>query len=69
MMDEQFPHTGSKPLAGTCLHDWQGQDSPYVVAEVCAICKLFRYKPSSTADWEYRAPIPVGGMRPSKPDV
>ena len=63
MMDEQFPQTGSKPLAGTCLHDWQGQESPYVVAEVCAICKLFRYKPSPTADWEYRAPIPVIGLK------
>ena len=63
MMDEQFPQTNSKPLAGTCLHEWQDQESPYAVAELCAICKLFRYKPRSTADWEYRAPIPVIGLK------
>jgi len=31
-----------------------------VVAQVCAVCKLYRYKSSATADWEYRAPIPFG---------
>ena len=67
MMDKQYPQTGSKPLAGTCLHKWRDQESPYVVAEVCSLCMLFRYKPGSTADWEYRAPIPVVGVRPSEP--
>jgi hypothetical protein len=65
MMDEHIPPTGSKPLAGTCLHDWQEQETPYVVAQVCAFCKLFRYKPGPTADWEYRAPIPVVGVKPT----
>lgn len=63
-MDEQFPQIVPKPLAGTCLHDWQEQESPYVVAQACAFCKLLRYKPSATADWEYRAPIPVVGVKP-----
>lgn len=49
-----------KPLAGTCHHQWQSQKSPYAVAQLCGLCKLFRYKTSATADWEYRAPIPVG---------
>jgi hypothetical protein len=49
-----------KPLAGTCHHQWQDQESPFVVAQLCAACKLFRYKSSATADWEYRAPIPIG---------
>ena len=69
MNDEHFPQIASKPLAGTCLHTWQIQESPYVVAEVCSLCMLFRYKPGSTADWEYRAPIPVVGARPSEPGV
>ena len=69
MMDQQFPESVSKPLAGTCLHNWQAQATPYAVAQVCALCKLFRYKASSTADWEYRAPIPVVGVRPSEPGV
>ena len=49
-----------KPLAGTCHHRWEDQESPYAVAQVCTLCKLFRYKASVTADWEYRAPIPFG---------
>jgi hypothetical protein len=51
-----------KPLAGTCHHQWQDQQSPYAVAQLCEVCKLFRYKTSATADWEYRAPIPVGQL-------
>ena len=51
-----------KPLAGTCQHQWQKQPGPYAFAQVCAVCKLFRYKSSRTADWEYRAPIPIGRM-------
>ena len=49
-----------KPAAGTCHHRWQEQKSQYVVAEICALCKLYRYKASATSDWEYRAPIPFG---------
>lgn len=51
-----------KPLAGTCHHQWQDQQSPYAVAQLCKVCKLLRYKTSATADWEYRAPIPVGQL-------
>jgi len=58
--DDQPP----KPLAGACHHKWQDQKAPYVVAQVCSVCKLFRYKSSRTADWEYRAPIPVGRITP-----
>jgi hypothetical protein len=49
-----------KPLAGTCHHRWENQKSPYAVAQLCKICKLFRYKTNATADWEFRAPIPIG---------
>jgi hypothetical protein len=51
-----------KPLAGTCQHQWQNQRSPYAVAQLCSICKLFRYKTNVRADWEYRAPIPIGKL-------
>jgi hypothetical protein len=54
----------AKPLAGSCNHQWQDQESPYAVAQVCAICRLLRYKTSPTADWEYRAPIPIGKLSP-----
>lgn len=54
----------TKPMAGTCQHQWQNQESPYVVAQLCTICKLLRYKASLTADWEYRAPIPMGRLAP-----
>lgn len=47
-----------KPLAGNCQHAWEHQRSPYAIAQLCKYCKLFRYKASLTADWEYRAPIP-----------
>ncbi len=52
-----------KPFAGSCHHQWRDQESPYVVAQVCEVCKLYRYKSSATADWEYRAPIPFGRLR------
>ncbi|PYV30976.1 MAG: hypothetical protein DMG22_18750 [Acidobacteria bacterium] len=52
-----------KPLAGACVHEWTPTQSPYAVAEVCGLCKLFRYKAGPTADWEYRAPIPIPRMR------
>jgi hypothetical protein len=52
-----------KPLAGTCHHRWEDQESPYVVAQVCTQCKLYRYKASVTADWEYRAPIFIGPIK------
>jgi hypothetical protein len=48
-----------KPLAGNCKHVWQNQKSPFLIAQVCQHCKLFRYKSSLRADWEYRAPIPI----------
>lgn len=59
-IDESSLLEQKKPLAGTCHHQWQNQESPYVVAQVCVVCKLYRYKSSVTADWEYRAPIPFG---------
>ncbi len=60
-MDQPWNTTAeNKPLAGHCQHRWQAQQSPYVVAQVCALCKLYRYKAGLTAYWEYRAPIPVG---------
>ncbi len=51
-------HDNEKPLAGYCQHAWQPQESPYAIAQLCKYCKLFRYKATQTADWEYRAPIP-----------
>ncbi len=51
-----------KPLAGACPHDWQDQKSQYLVAQICKLCKLYRYKTSKTADWEYRAPIAFGNF-------
>ena len=60
MMDESTLAEPNKPLAGTCHHKWENQEGPYTVAQLCAECKLFRYKTSVTADWEYRAPIPFG---------
>jgi hypothetical protein len=52
-----------KPLAGACAHEWVPTEGPYKVAEVCRLCKLFRYKAGATADWEYRAPIPIARVR------
>jgi hypothetical protein len=59
-MDETVLPEPKKPLAGTCHHKWQKQAGPYVVAQVCELCRLYRYKSSATADWEYRAAIPYG---------
>jgi hypothetical protein len=56
-----------KPLAGSCQHTWQNQQSPYVVAQVCALCRLFRYKAALTSDWEYRAPIPIAQLPSDMP--
>jgi hypothetical protein len=53
----------AKPLAGTCQHQWQDQQSPFILAQVCLRCRLFRYKASLTSDWEYRAPIPIAQLR------
>jgi hypothetical protein len=61
---EPFP---AKPAAGSCQHKWQNQESPYILAQVCALCRLFRYKASLTADWEYRAPIPIAQFPPDEP--
>jgi len=60
MMDETILPEQKRPLAGACHHQWQKQEGPYAVAQLCAVCMLFRYKTSVTADWEYRAPIPFG---------
>jgi hypothetical protein len=47
-----------KPLAGKCEHQWLDQESPFLVAQLCEICRLYRYKVAPISDWEYRAPIP-----------
>ena len=60
MQPEKPSDNQRKPLAGTCHHQWENKESPYVVAQLCKVCKLFRYKIGVTADWEYRAPIPIG---------
>jgi len=52
----------AKPVAGYCHHQWQDQESPCILAQVCALCRLFRYKAALTADWEYRAPIPMAQL-------
>jgi len=59
-IDDSILPEQKKPLAGACHHNWQNQEGPYAVAQVCDLCKLYRYKSSTTADWEYRAPIPFG---------
>ncbi len=56
-----------KPLAGSCPHVWQHQQSKYLVAQVCTLCKLYRYKTGYGADWEYRAPIPFPRTASSGP--
>ncbi len=58
-MNFEFPDPAvTKPLAGTCQHRWQKLESPLYQAQVCELCKLYRYKAAQSADWEYRAPIP-----------
>lgn len=47
-----------KPLAGSCEHQWEDQESAFLVAQVCKVCRLYRYKVAPISDWEYRAPIP-----------
>ncbi len=64
MKRKALPESESKPLAGNCAHVWQNQKSPYIVAQICRLCKLYRYKTGRTADWEYRAPIPFGRIGP-----
>ena len=59
-IDDSILPEQKKPLAGACHHQWQNQEGPYVVAQVCELCKLYRYKSGATADWEFRAPIPFG---------
>jgi len=48
----------TKPLAGNCEHQWLNQESPFLVAQLCKLCSLYRYKVAPVSDWEYRAPIP-----------
>ncbi len=58
-MNFKFPEPAiNKPLAGTCQHRWRKLESPFFQAQLCELCKLYRYKASQSADWEYRAPIP-----------
>ncbi len=58
-MNFEFPEPiVTKPLAGACQHRWQKLESPFYQAQLCEICKLYRYKAAQSADWEYRAPIP-----------
>jgi hypothetical protein len=66
-MDELTGTPEAKPFAGSCAHQWQNQRSQYILAQVCALCKLFRYKAGVTADWEYRAPIPIGQLPREEP--
>ena len=41
-----------------------------MLAQVCELCRLFRYKAALTADWEYRAPIPIAqGPPEGEPQV
>ncbi len=47
-----------KPLAGSCDHEWLEQEGPFLVAQLCKLCRLYRYKVAPISDWEYRAPIP-----------
>jgi hypothetical protein len=47
-----------KPLAGSCEHRWLDQESAFLVAQVCELCRLYRYRVAPVSDWEYRAPIP-----------
>ena len=65
-MDEVIGTPEVKPLAGSCAHQWQNQKSPYIQAQLCTLCKLFRYKAGLTADWEYRAPIPIVHFPPEE---
>jgi hypothetical protein len=52
------PFQPVKPLAGNCQHHWIDQESAFLVAQVCELCKLYRYRAAPISDWEYRAPIP-----------
>ncbi len=63
-MKSGSPPQVEKPLAGNCAHAWENAQSPYAIAQVCKLCKLYRYKIGSTADWEYRAPIPIAKPKP-----
>ncbi len=67
MNGEPQPGGLQKPLAGGCAHSWQDQKSRYLVAQLCKLCKLYRYKASPTADWEYRAPIAFPQLPPHGP--
>jgi hypothetical protein len=58
-MEFDFPKPQvTKPLAGTCHHRWLNLETPYYQAQVCEVCRLYRYKAAQAADLEYRAPIP-----------
>jgi hypothetical protein len=59
MMDIKFDASQIvKPQAGNCEHKWLDQESKFLVAQVCELCRLYRYKVAPVSDWEYRAPIP-----------
>ncbi len=57
------PEAEQRPLAGNCAHVWLNQKSQYLVEQICKLCRLYRYKTGFTADWEYRAPIPLARRR------
>jgi hypothetical protein len=57
-MEMKDPPKIVKPLAGSCEHQWLEQESPFLVAQLCKLCRLYRYKVAPISDWEYRAPIP-----------
>jgi hypothetical protein len=61
-MNKAVEPFAAKPPAGSCQHKWQNQESLYILAQVCPLCRLFRYKAALTADWEYRAPIPIAQL-------
>ena len=67
MRRETPPESELRPLAGQCAHVWMNQKGRYLVEQICKLCKLYRYKSSFTADWEYRAPIPFSAGEMSDP--
>jgi len=66
-MDERLFPEPAKPLASECHHQWAERVGPFLQAQLCPLCMLFRYKTAITADWEYRAPIPVARAREQDP--
>lgn len=59
MIEDPQPNAQEKPLSGQCAHAWENTISRHAISQICKHCKLYRYKTALTADWEYRAPIPI----------